>query len=83
MPDGQYSKGQLDAIARQQGFQNYEQWAAWDRNTRQQVLSPGAAGAPEQPKNWLQTLLESIPGHPAMTLKYVNDKITKALGGKK
>lgn len=75
-------RAQLDAAARQQGFKNYEQWAAWDRNTRQVVLQGNPAVA-QPPKNWLQSLLESIPGHPAQTLGYTHERMKKYLGGKK
>jgi hypothetical protein len=78
MQGEQYSQAQLDALARERGFQNYEQYVAWDRNTRQAVM--GANPQTEAPKNWLQNLFAKIPGHPAQTLGYVNDRMRKALG---
>ena len=74
-------RAQLDGAARAQGFKNYEQWAAWDQNTRQQVLQGNPGQPAGEPKNWLQNLLESIPGHPAQTLGYVNERMKKFLGG--
>lgn len=81
-----YSKAHLDVLARQQGFHNYDQWAAWNAH-RQQLLSqnptvgvPGEAGAPQQPatNNWLQNLLARIPIHPSYLLGKVNDAFTQA-----
>lgn len=72
---------QLDALARQQGFKNYEQFAAWDRNTRQVVMQqPNVAGGQpgaQAPRNWLQQLMSSV--HP---LNYVNQKLEGVLGGR-
>lgn len=84
MPNGHAQQAHLDALAQQQGFKNYAQWAAWNRNTRQVVLQGGAGGAaPTQPpQNWLQHLLSSIPGHPAQLLGYVDNKMGQALGSK-
>lgn len=81
MAGEQYSQGQMDALARQQGFKNYEQWAAWNRNTRQVVMQ-GNPATGQAPKNWLQRLLERIPGHPTQTLGYTNKRMGEALGDK-
>lgn len=66
-------QAQLDAAARQKGFQNYGQWAAW--NARQQEMRgyngvggaphPQAApvahpAAPPPQKNWLQQILDAL-----------------------
>lgn len=80
-----YSQAHLDALAQQQGFHNYDQWAAWNAK-RNQISGIGGAtgianpgGAPAQPpQNWLQHLLGSIPIHPMYLLNKVNDAFTKA-----
>lgn len=86
MAEPQYSDRQMDAIARQRGFPDYQTWAAWNRH-RQASLGasgqPGAAQPAEQPpNNWLQNLLTSIPIHPAALLNYVGDKYSQATGQK-
>lgn len=64
---------QLDAAARQMGFQNYAQWSAW--NARQQEMrgmngtaGPGAQpvkrkpAAPPPQVNFLQQILNALGG---------------------
>ncbi len=70
-------QAQLDHAARQKGFKNYAQYAAWERNTRQVVMGGNAPQA--APKNWLQNLIAKIPGHPAQTLGYVRKKMDEYL----
>lgn len=60
-----YTPAQLDAMARQAGFQNYAQWQAYQRNQQMQQrqrqiqrAQPTTQPQPEQePQNWLQRLL--------------------------
>lgn len=73
---GQYSPGQLDAIARERGFPDYATWQAWE-NHRSQALK-GSNTVQSQPKNWLQQIFGVI--HP---LNYAADRINTALNGKR
>lgn len=76
------NQAQLDAAARQQGFPDYATWAAYQQKRMAMMHGPAPAGTGEPPKNWLQNLLESIPGHPAMLFKYVGDRFNQATGQK-
>lgn len=65
-------QAQLDAAARQKGFQNYAQWAAW--NARQQAMKgyngqggvsgqqprPRPAAPPPPQKNFLQQIMDAL-----------------------
>lgn len=78
MNQPQYSQGQLDAIARQRGFHDYQTWAAWNAHRSaglQQSSGPGVTA--EQP-NFLMSLINKIPIHPSYILNYVNDKMQEA-----
>lgn len=79
MQNTQYSPGQLDAMAREKGFPDYATFVAWNRH-RDANLRSGETQPAAAPTNWLQTLLERIPGHPAQTLKYAGEKFKKATG---
>lgn len=64
MPDSpQYSISQLDAVARQRGFQSYAAWQAWQHQQQmqqQQRQQQSAQPMPQQqpePQNWLQRLM--------------------------
>jgi hypothetical protein len=72
----QLSPGQLDAVARQRGFPNYQTWAAWNAHRSAGLQGPQPA-APQQ-GNFLQNILGKIPIHPAYLLDYVNKKINGA-----
>jgi hypothetical protein len=76
MPQGKgYSKGQLDAMAREKGFPDYATWSAWNKKYR----SASRNGAPqEKPRNFLQSLASRIPGHPAHTLTKAKNKMKEA-----
>jgi len=79
-----YSPAQLDAMARQAGFQNYAQWQAWRQQQQmqqQQRQMQSAQPAPQpqpEPQNWLQRLLgDYYPlARPAQTAR-------KAMKGKR
>lgn len=76
-----YSPGQLDAIARQRGFPDYATWAAWNAHRQAGLQQPGASDQqPQQPPNFLQSLVNKIPIHPSYLFNYVNDKIKQATG---
>lgn len=67
------SQSQLDAMAKERGFPSYAAWKAWNekyRSTKRDGKAPK--------KNFLQSLFEKIPGHPAQTLGYTADKMKKA-----
>lgn len=72
---GQYSQGQLDAIARERGFPDYATWQAWENHRSQSLKGSNTTAAP---KNWLQGLIDRIPIHPSYLLNYASDKIGKA-----
>lgn len=72
---------QLDAMARQAGFHDYATWSAYQRNRMAMQHGRAPAGG-EPPRNFLQNLLEKIPGHPAMLLRYVSDQFNNATGQK-
>jgi hypothetical protein len=79
---GQSSQAHLDHAARQLGFHDYATWQGYQQ-TRNGIIGAGepATGiAAPPPTNWLQHLMESIPGHPAQLLKYVGDKFGAATG---
>lgn len=81
-----YTPAQLDAMARQAGFQNYAQWQAYRQNQQmqqQQRQMQSAQPAPQpqpqpEPQNWLQRLLgDYYPlARPAQTAR-------KAMKGKR
>lgn len=77
MPNQQYSQSQLDAIARERGFPDYQTWAAWHQNYR--AAHRTGTGQPQQAQNnWLQQLIDRIPIHPSYLFNYVSDKIDGA-----
>lgn len=65
-------QAQLDAAARQKGFQNYAQWAAWNARQQQMRGYNGQGGAQGQPparprpvapppqKNFLQQIMDAL-----------------------
>lgn len=73
------TQAQLDAAARQMGFHDYATYSAFQAKERARITAPAPAGGPA-PNNWLQNLLESIPGHPAMLFRYVGDRFNQATG---
>ncbi len=73
----QLSPQQLDAMAQQRGFPDYQTWVAWHRHYRSVQRGPGQV-QPQQQKNWLQNLVDQIPIHPSSILNYVNDKFRGA-----
>jgi hypothetical protein len=62
-PQQSYSPAQLDAMARQAGFQNYAQWQAYRhqqmmQQQQRQMQSAQPAPPPQpEPTNWLQRLM--------------------------
>lgn len=75
----QYSQGQLDAVARQRGFPDYQTWQAWNAH-RSAALQQPQGTAPPQQQNFLQNLLGKIPIHPISLFNYVDAKMKSALG---
>lgn len=75
----QYSQGQLDAMARDRGFPDYPTWVAWERHRQAGMQQPGGASHPQQ-NNWLQNLLQQIPGHPAQLFDYIGRRFRQATG---
>jgi hypothetical protein len=58
----QYTPAQLDALARQQGFNSYGEWAAFKKRQQmeqqqRQMQSAQPNLPPEEPTNWLQRLM--------------------------
>lgn len=60
-------QAQLDAAARQKGFKDYSQWSAWQAHQQQMMQQPAPTAAPpvpqqqaqpEQPRNWLENLID-------------------------
>lgn len=75
---------QLDAAARAKGFPDYATWAAWNANRTAAVKNPTAVAQPQAaPVNWLQSLLQRIPIHPAALFSKIDEKYSKATGQKK
>lgn len=74
MPQGKSDQARLDAMARKQGFPNYAAWKAWNEKYRKPVTG---TQAPKK-KNFIQSLFEKIPGHPAQTIGYANKKIEES-----
>jgi hypothetical protein len=75
MPQKQKSgQARLDAMAKEQGFPSYAAWKAWNEKYRKQ----NRPDAVPQKKNFLQSIVEKIPFHPARTLGHANKKITEA-----
>lgn len=74
MPEKKKSKAQLDAMAREAGYPSYEAWRGHYKNYQQKRTVQGSAPK----KNFLQRLIEKIPGHPAQTLDYTRRKMEEA-----
>jgi hypothetical protein len=82
---GQSSQAHLDHAARQLGFHDYATYSAYQQKQTRNGIGIGNRRArnrqqPRRRTNWLQHLMESIPGHPAQLLKYVGDKFGAATG---
>lgn len=74
-----YSPGQLDAMAREQGFPDYVTWIAWNKKRSANLRTPqNYQVAQPQQKNFLQSLLSQIP--PFSIIGHVADRYGQATG---
>lgn len=84
MSQPQYSQGQMDALARQRGFPDYQTWAAWNAHRSAALHQPmdySTGGAQPQQQNVLQRLLGMIPWHPAFLFGKTNEAMQNAQNG--
>jgi len=69
------ARSRLDAMAKEKGFPSYAAMKAWNEKYRQPVTTT----RPAKKKNFLQTLVGSIPN----PMNYAADKMRKAVEGRK